>query len=493
MRREDVKPILLVSLLSLTILFCVSPDSYTHHLNGHGDSSWFYMCGKAWMNGMTPYVDFSDSKGPLLWLIYGIGYLLSPTNYLGVFWLSWIAYTITFFLTWTTARIWLSERSSYMATVLMSLAYFNPLLHYEIRCEDFCLPFILLSLYLTCRALYASPDHKRTSATSFILGFAFGCLLLLKYNLAAMQSIFPLIILLWSFKEKRQPWRQFFFITAGFLTITLPFLLWFALHGNLGAMVQEYFVLTYKTTSHNSDTSNFVLGFLSPLTLIIALAMLALGIIGILLVTYRLSRWRWVPLIAFLFFFIIIVQNATCNYYYTIGTPFLLFLAIGFCMHLPSHWQMWMERHVSWLSGLTVLLCVYFNIEMNDKIGNLFYQDSPQFRSYSEISSAMSLKEHPTVVYLGFMNGYDVPPKALPGCKYYARQDGELPFMLNEALTACAGQKADFVIVDIDSTAYRRHVELSGYHPMIVDSVTSRQVLYGLLSQPSQRENKDER
>ena len=142
---------------------------------------------------------------------------------------------------------------------------------------------------------------------------------------------------------------------------------------------------------------------------------------------------------------------------------------------------MWMERHVSWLSGLTVLLCVYFNIEMNDKIGNLFYQDSPQFRSYSEISSAMSVKEHPTVVYLGFMNGYDVPPKALPGCKYFARQDGELPFMLDEALTACSGQKTDFVVVDIDSTTYRRHVEQSGYHPVVIDSVSSRQVLYGHL------------
>ena len=43
-----------------------------------------------------PYLDFADSKGLLLWLIYGIGYLISPTSYIGVFWLSIIAYTITF-------------------------------------------------------------------------------------------------------------------------------------------------------------------------------------------------------------------------------------------------------------------------------------------------------------------------------------------------------------------------------------------------------------
>ena len=47
---------------------------------GHNDSAWFFMCGKAVMNGLTPYVDFTDSKGPLLWLIYGIGYLRAPAT-----------------------------------------------------------------------------------------------------------------------------------------------------------------------------------------------------------------------------------------------------------------------------------------------------------------------------------------------------------------------------------------------------------------------------
>ena len=59
----------------------LSIDSPLHGVYGHNDSAWFFMCGKAVMNGLTPYVDFTDSKDPLLWLIYGIGYLLSPRNY----------------------------------------------------------------------------------------------------------------------------------------------------------------------------------------------------------------------------------------------------------------------------------------------------------------------------------------------------------------------------------------------------------------------------
>ena len=72
--RLEYRIYLSLLLYSFLILFIVSPDSYTHDLYSRCDSAWFFMCGKAWMNGLVPYVDFADSKGPLLWLIYGVGY-----------------------------------------------------------------------------------------------------------------------------------------------------------------------------------------------------------------------------------------------------------------------------------------------------------------------------------------------------------------------------------------------------------------------------------
>ena len=88
------------------------------------DSAWFFTCGKAWMEGMTPYVDFADSKGILLWLIYGIGYLLSPTSYIGVFWLSVIAYAVTFHFIWKTARLFLDRRQSLLVLAFMPFFLF---------------------------------------------------------------------------------------------------------------------------------------------------------------------------------------------------------------------------------------------------------------------------------------------------------------------------------------------------------------------------------
>lgn len=90
---ENVRAILLFFVYSFVLLFFLSSDSYLYDLHYHMDSECFFICGKAWMKGMIPYVDFTDSKGPLLWFIYGIGYLLSHHSYVGVFWISIFFYT----------------------------------------------------------------------------------------------------------------------------------------------------------------------------------------------------------------------------------------------------------------------------------------------------------------------------------------------------------------------------------------------------------------
>ena len=98
---------LIMLVMAAAIMMLLSRDSYLYLLGPRCDSAWFFMCGKAWMNGMVPYVDFADSKGPLLWLIYGVGYLLSHYDYHGVFWVSVVVYSFTFYFLFTPARIFL--------------------------------------------------------------------------------------------------------------------------------------------------------------------------------------------------------------------------------------------------------------------------------------------------------------------------------------------------------------------------------------------------
>ena len=53
--------------------------------NGWDDFNSFYTVGSGWANGLIPYKDLFEQKGPLLYLIFMIGYLMSPYKFIGVF------------------------------------------------------------------------------------------------------------------------------------------------------------------------------------------------------------------------------------------------------------------------------------------------------------------------------------------------------------------------------------------------------------------------
>lgn len=94
------------------------------------------MSGKAWANGLIPYVDFSDSKGPLLWFIEMVGYWISPTDYHGVWVLSVIVMTLTFYVCWLTAmQVLCRPRLSLCVAMTMAIPYFLGFSFLETRAE----------------------------------------------------------------------------------------------------------------------------------------------------------------------------------------------------------------------------------------------------------------------------------------------------------------------------------------------------------------------
>ena len=461
-------------LFTAIILFFISPDSYTHLPFGRGDSAWFFLSGKAWMNGMTPYVDFSDSKGPLLWLIYGIGYLISPRSYHGVFWISVLFYYVTFLFTYKTIKLFLTKKYWAMgATAIMPLAYFNPLLHYEIRAEDFCLTFMVISLFLLCKTLYGReiPDVQILSRRSFTMGACFMAILLIKFNIAAMQAVLSLFLLIYSIRYIRFA-REMVWMAMGAAVIAAPFIVYFAAVGNLKSFINEYFLLTFQTTDHWTDTSHFIFGYMSLNTLPVAITVFVVTLSGVLMAVRYLSRWRYIPLIAFLIIFTLSLQNATCTYYFCNVAPFLLFLVIGVVLFIDRQTRdtYKVRRIISVLRPVIILmilvLCVYANIEATDKVGNIRWQDNSKKEEYKNITSEMTKKKKPTIVYFSFLDAYDVPCDALPGCKYFARQDGELPEMLEEAREACRNGQPDFVMAKADDNDTHHFLLSCQYKPI---------------------------
>ncbi len=201
MKSLQVKTFLVLFVYSFILLFILSPDSYLRDVYHRCDTSWFFVCGKAWMNGMIPYVDFADSKGPLLWLIYGCGYLINHYSYVGVFWMSCVFYTIGFWFAYKLSRMYVGRNGTIVVLALLPIALFWCHYHNEVRAEDYCYPFVFGSLYCVCRVL-RGVDSRSLFRLSFLMGVCMMCCLLIKWSVTLMLGGLALVLLVSSFKKK---------------------------------------------------------------------------------------------------------------------------------------------------------------------------------------------------------------------------------------------------------------------------------------------------
>ncbi len=151
----------------VSFLWCLtmSPFSPLYEVSLKGDATWWYMCGKAWVEGMTPYVDFADSKGPLLWCFFMLGYLISPHSYVGAFWLEVPLTCACLCALYSMSSLYLHERRwRVVATLTMGMFMFSPTWYTHMRAETLCLPFLIYSVHVAMLAARGTLCHFRRVA-----------------------------------------------------------------------------------------------------------------------------------------------------------------------------------------------------------------------------------------------------------------------------------------------------------------------------------------
>ncbi len=430
-------------LFSFFLLMWLSPDSFLTNLcTLREDSAWFFTCGKAWMEGMTPYVDFADSKGPLLWLIYGMGYLLSPTSYIGVFWLSVLAYTVTFAALWRTARLFVGRRESLLVLVVMPMLIFYRIIREEVRAEDFCMPWICIGIYCTCRALM-STQGSSVRKYAFWLGVGMAGCLLIKWNLFVLMGGMALVLLGVSLSRKRADGLLFGLL--GIAALTLPFVVYFLWRGNLVAMVQEYFVNTFLTTGQSNSSQLWRTVFYNVLIDRMALyqtVMLVGAIVGIVLFCRRFRMSYWL-LLAYLPFFLSLGLQPSWYYYFSIVTPFYVFFLL-FLVGCCSRFICALPKTV--IAAVAVVVCLG-GTAYNTHWRNLVFFPSADQERWDEIQQVVQRKQCPRILVISGDYGYGLLARALPACKYWALQYNPSEKIKEERYDALRKHKPDFVTV----------------------------------------------
>jgi hypothetical protein len=324
----DTKVLLLFMLWSFFIQLFLSNDSPFFGLAHRIDSAWFYMEGKAFLYGLRPYVEFTDFKGPIIWLFYGIGWLISPLDYHGMYVVSGVLYAVTLFFNYKTANVFLqSEKRSLAATLPMIFVYFFPWFHFETRSEDLMLPFVAISLYALFKRLYAEERDDR--ADFMMLGGCFTVLVLMKYNVAAVQGVMILVALWDQYKHKRGLALPFGWMIIISVVIAAPFIIYFIATDTLGAFFHNYFVLAYETvTLENSDSPSYMQDLAGILADYRKIVFIVVVFVSGMLLSLKLKRYKYVPVAIAMLFIAMMTRHNVWNYYYGVCYIFVIYLFI---------------------------------------------------------------------------------------------------------------------------------------------------------------------
>ena len=448
-------------LFSFCCLFLFSPDSYTHDLVGHFDSAWFFTCGKAWMNGLTPYVDFADSKGPLLWFIYGLGYLISSHSYIGVFWISVIFYTGIFYFTFKTANIFLNDKKkSFAVVLLMTGVYFCTWYHQEIRAEDWCHLFIAISIYRTCHLLYNKEGMtgKEIYKTCFLIGLCLTGTLLIKFNVTAMLGVSALYILYVLIRERKNILLSFMSVLAGFITLTLPFFIYMMTKGCFYDFIQEYFLNTMQTVQSYNSIGTYLHEWLFLTYDPHYVVLFSLGCLGAYNMASLVKTDRLFFAISFLGFYAVSIHHSSFLHWHYLSA--CMFFIIWICISYIY------TANPKAIRLATYTVCIYTFISNFFTWGylshNWFFNDNIERKGYYEAAYYTSQVSNSTILYyLTMDNGQGIPAICLPATRYWALQSGATDNMIQDQINTVKNRKADFVVANNKSDSL---IVSSGYH-----------------------------
>lgn len=201
------------------------------HLRPEYDLNIYHLIGQGWMQGLLPYVHLSDLKGPLVFLLHGLGASLTPGSFLGACLLESFLVGVGILYAYRSARLFMSPLIALGAIGIYSVALWYFSLH---PAETV---WVLQQVAVYYLLSWGVRGEVPRGGQQLVLGGSAAAVLLLKFNL----SVFWGPVCLWAmFAAGRGWWRALLWQVAGALMVLGPFLLYFYAHGALACFWQEY-------------------------------------------------------------------------------------------------------------------------------------------------------------------------------------------------------------------------------------------------------------
>ena len=441
------------------LLIC-SKSSPLYPINDWSDANIYFSMGKGMANGRVLYRDIYDHKGPFLYGLHGLFYLVSPQSFAGVWMLEVFCAAFFLFAVWKTLALYVKKETALCALpVLAVLVYTSLSFQQGDSAEELCLPFLAWGLYVWLRQCKAGAGAPMARGTLLLQGIFCGCILWTKFTLLGLHAMWILLV----FGEAggsgqwKKAWMTLVWFVAGIGLATLPWLLYFGYHGAVLPWLKTYLYDNLFLYSASGETAGLLargkvmvksawewFGQNLQYSLLMALGMAWAAAQGQKNRKEAFSLWLLAAMAALGVF----VGGKSYPYY---GFVLAVFAPLGMAplCGIVEKYLGKSLRKPGRLAAVALALCVAsvagcYGLSPNVKTSFLQPRESTmQYR----IAEAMGQAPGATLLNYGFMDaGFYTAAGIVPHVKYFHQTNVPLAEMLNEQARYISEGLSDYVI-----------------------------------------------
>lgn len=457
-------------LLSALFIGLASKSSPLYPMNDWVDVNCFFTVGRSILDGMVPYRDLYEQKGPVLYFAFALVSMFSRNSFVGVYLLEVVTYGLFLYFSGKLAKLYLGN-SRTVFLLVAALAALVPIswsFTHGGSVEQLSLFMPVYGMYSVLRAL--RDKRALTFPEAFLNGIFAGIILWSKYTTLGFYLGLCLYVLIWylSTKELRSQllWTISYFV-LGVCTISSVVLIYFMLNDAVDDLVKVYFynnIVLYPATVEGSRMDAVWSCLKAAIKQNESFGWLIHA--GIFWLLFQLRKqWR-AALMALLCFFGLAIGTywggRGYDYY---GLIFAAFCVLGLVAlaqalqfsRLPQRFfalfpESWVIRGCALALAVLLLFAWTLPSHQNLYLSKYDKEDTVQYRFAKIIQTV----ENPTLLNYGFLDGgFYFASGAQPACRYFCYFNINAEEMWYEQQDCIESGGADFIVT--------RHYKLSQY------------------------------
>lgn len=455
---QDRKAFIILFAYTALLLFFCSKMSPLYPFNEWSDVNLYFNIGKAIFNGKTLYTEVFDHKGPLIFFIYGTGYLISNTTFLGMYLIEVLLWTLMVYAGYLTAKLYMDKIYAFAIALIFPLFVLSHSSEGG-SAEEFIIIFESISLLLFLSYFRDKNCSVHKPVYMLIHGVMCAATLLIKINLIVFW-FFPLLAIFINIsknKEYKNLVQNIVAYTTGLLIPILPVLIYFAYNNALADAWNTYIVLNSnyaKLGDIGQISENLIIRFYQRLRFETVEYLIILTGVFFFPIRYIQNTLGKIAIIlSFIALHIVIFMSPNYVFYYSI--PYYIFSLLG-CIVIVDIIRRFIKIQPKWyFYALLPIITLAVGITGKNFFATpkavLLREQKPEGLVF-QFSDKMAKEKNSTLLNLSLDLGNGVFTKAdiMPNVKYFISPNlpySIYPEMRDEQTRYIENREVQFIIL----------------------------------------------